>query len=435
MSLLTRRQQVCAKVGTAGTAPTWSTVEDAANAAFLIYEPSSARNQTLVARNPNRAQIGSLAGIPASVSGTHSFTCELKGSGTAGVAPKIGPLLRACGMSETINAGSAAVGTLIRDPSFSTGTVSPSVAGTFTGLLSGRLVIEVITVTLNTSVEVQATFYPGDGTAPASDNFTQSSGAAVTLTGVADGVTFDFGDPSSATAGIAVGDRFIIPLTSSAQASVTYKMLDDMSTSPVVDISTLQDGRAKRTYSCRGNCDLAFAFDDFAKAAFTMQGIPVADADVAILSGIAYETTVPVPFMNLTGTVLFTENPAPCFSAAAIAFNNDVQMRQCVVGHESGFKDATITSRAMTMEIDPESQLVAAVDFYALQRAGTEGVVQFTIGTVAGNIIDIVASKAQITNITQADRTGDIIDGLSLQLNQPMVDAGSGFSEISITFR
>lgn len=34
-----------------------------------------------------------------------TFACEARGSGTAGTAPEIGPLLRACGLTETINAG------------------------------------------------------------------------------------------------------------------------------------------------------------------------------------------------------------------------------------------------------------------------------------------------------------------------------------------
>lgn len=436
MSLLTRRQQVCALVGTAGTEPTWSNVETAANAAFLVYEPTSTRDQTLAPRNPARSQIGSLAGVPASVKGGLTFTCELKGSGTPGVPPKIGPLLRACGMSETVNTGTAAIGTVLRNAALSTGTVTPTLAGTFTGTKSGTLIIIVETVTTNTSVQFQATFYPGDGTAPASASFTQSSSSPVTLTGVAAGVTADFGDPSSSTTGIVVGDYFTSILTSVQQVSVTYKMIDDISGScPVVDMSVIQDGRAKRMYSARGTFDFVGAFDDFAKINFNFQGIPVNDADVALLSGVAYETTVPAPFLNLTSTQLFTEDPAPCFANFSLALNNDVQLKPCVVGHPSGFSLATITSRAITAEIDPEAQLVATVDFYALQRAGTAGEVSFTLGSTAGNIIEFTTTTAQITNITQGDRAGDIIDSLSLALNQPPTDSGSGYSEFSITFR
>lgn len=36
-----------------------------------------------------------------------AFECELKGSGSAGTAPKLGDLLEACGMSETVSAGSS----------------------------------------------------------------------------------------------------------------------------------------------------------------------------------------------------------------------------------------------------------------------------------------------------------------------------------------
>ena len=56
------------------------------------------------------AQVGSLSRLP-SVDGSKfvevTFKVELKGSGTAGTAPRIGPLLRACGFDQTIVASTS----------------------------------------------------------------------------------------------------------------------------------------------------------------------------------------------------------------------------------------------------------------------------------------------------------------------------------------
>ncbi len=49
--------------------------------------------------NPQQAYAGMLETI--------TITTELRGSGTAGTAPEIGPLLRACGLSETVSAGTS----------------------------------------------------------------------------------------------------------------------------------------------------------------------------------------------------------------------------------------------------------------------------------------------------------------------------------------
>lgn len=71
---------------------------------------------SILVRNPNltleglrmndrgavRASLGKLQKVYGGALGRLSFEVEVKGSGTAGTAPEIGPLLEACGMDETI---------------------------------------------------------------------------------------------------------------------------------------------------------------------------------------------------------------------------------------------------------------------------------------------------------------------------------------------
>lgn len=53
-------------------------------------------------RGAVRASLGMLQKVFGQRLARLSFECEVKGSGTAGTAPEIGPLLRACGMDETV---------------------------------------------------------------------------------------------------------------------------------------------------------------------------------------------------------------------------------------------------------------------------------------------------------------------------------------------
>lgn len=62
-------------------------------------------NGSRVSRDLDRATLGAQSEINTGPYMTASFAVELAGSGTAGTAPKWGPLLRACGFSETISAG------------------------------------------------------------------------------------------------------------------------------------------------------------------------------------------------------------------------------------------------------------------------------------------------------------------------------------------
>lgn len=56
----------------------------------------------MVERGAVRQSIGELQSIFGGTLARISFECEVKGSGTAGVAPEIGPLLEACGLEETV---------------------------------------------------------------------------------------------------------------------------------------------------------------------------------------------------------------------------------------------------------------------------------------------------------------------------------------------
>lgn len=103
MPLLDRKRAIVAKIET--TYGTDSAPTGAANAILVSDLDVTPIDAEMLDRDLLRAYLGSSQQIMAARSVQVSFSVEVAGSGTAGTAPKYGPLLRACGMAETITAG------------------------------------------------------------------------------------------------------------------------------------------------------------------------------------------------------------------------------------------------------------------------------------------------------------------------------------------
>lgn len=81
---------------------------DAANDALLVESPGwSNEGLRMNERMPIRKNIGSLQHIYGGALKTVTFDVELKGSGAAGTAPELDPVLRACGMGSTVVASTS----------------------------------------------------------------------------------------------------------------------------------------------------------------------------------------------------------------------------------------------------------------------------------------------------------------------------------------
>jgi hypothetical protein len=98
--ILSNRQIIAAKVEVAeGTAETLA----AADANAQILEPAKFEpNISMFERTLLDISYSNFKQIPGTRLATISFKCENKGSGTAGTAPAIGKLLKACGFLETV---------------------------------------------------------------------------------------------------------------------------------------------------------------------------------------------------------------------------------------------------------------------------------------------------------------------------------------------
>lgn len=103
MSLLKNRSVLLFKAEvTYRTDPVPTAAANAVLVENLSVKPANAR---MYQRMPVRTAFAKLKPIYAGHLMEISFDVEVKGSGAAGTAPEIGPLLRACGFGETISAG------------------------------------------------------------------------------------------------------------------------------------------------------------------------------------------------------------------------------------------------------------------------------------------------------------------------------------------
>lgn len=107
MSLLSRKRTILAKIESSyGVDPTPT---GAANAILVRNLDVSPLNGDVVPRDNIRPFLGNFDQLVASTNVACTFEVELAGAGTAGSAPAYGPLLKACGMAETLNALTSAV--------------------------------------------------------------------------------------------------------------------------------------------------------------------------------------------------------------------------------------------------------------------------------------------------------------------------------------
>lgn len=97
--LLTKKTVVLAKVESSyGSDPT----PTAASNAIMAYDPTITLTTDMKKRNPGNSDLTPFPEVRGKTYVEVKFSTELKGSGTAGTAPRLSPLFKACGLSETI---------------------------------------------------------------------------------------------------------------------------------------------------------------------------------------------------------------------------------------------------------------------------------------------------------------------------------------------
>lgn len=365
--LLTQRRQIAAKAEvTPGTAVALA----AADALIEPFELSVTEEVFKYERNPHGTSISANADLIGQRARRFAFTAELKGSGSAATAPKWGLFLEACKNTKKV-ASTLSIGAVTGGP-FQHGEV---ITGGTSGATAKVIKNTANGVTTLFIVDITGTFDVGSETITGA-----KSGATATETG-------------------------------GATASQGNAYFPTSAPGTAVSMGSYEDGFLKSGRGVRGTCVMTGQLGTPFRGAFDFMGAEDISGDSALLSGVNFDDTEPFPFMQ-TNLVLGAFNPI--FANLEINLNNQVAMREDAGVTAEGYISALVTDRRVTATLDCEAELAATKNFYLEWHNRTLQYFALTIGNVAGNIVELIGPKVQITNIRDGDRNGIALMQLDL---------------------
>jgi hypothetical protein len=360
MAMLMRKRQLAAKIESIeGTAETLAAVD----AKLLAYDPKVSFSPGAFDRNPVRSSLSRVGKVFGKFAAGLNFKMELRGSGIATTEPEWGRVLRACGFGVS-DLRSITIGAVTSGP-FQHGEI---ITGG-TSLATGRVIIDTVTGTTTLYyVAITGTFQNSE-----------------VLTGGTSGATATTGSTSSAVGKVWEPVSFYV---------------DNI---PSLTMATYEGGLvSKKIKGARGNVKFTLRTGEPVMMDFSFQGVRSSVADVASLSGIAHETTVPPVFQD--AAFLMGAYGAKV-SEIDIDIGNSLAARDDV-NDSMGLLSFLIADRMPVGSVDPEMVTIATYDFYAKWFAGTMVALDFTVGSTTGNKFRFFAPKVQYTGAEDVDRNG-----------------------------
>lgn len=341
--------------------------------------------------NPNLVQANEATGtldpfesrIPAGMK--VSMTCDvyLKGSGTAGTAPRLGRFLTAAGFAEVVTATAV--------PS------SPEACG------AGG---STTTAQLGASAGTTAQQYRG---MPAI-----FEGDVEGLTTITDYTTGKIATLANTFAAIDADTDYQIPV------NVLYKPTSVGSDIKILTAKLFRDGVRILMSDVRLSFQLMVDAAGVGKISITMQGILVDYDDESM--PVLPEDTVPKPvFRGATGGHFSIQRVPVAIRQFMVDIGNALVATPNPNAAE-GFDGPIITARNTTGRVDPNRAAKATVDYVAGIRAGTKYIMHARWGSVAGNRIALTCPYAQVVDEGDEDAEGVAKSALQFDLNKP--DAG-----------
>lgn len=363
-----KRRQIAAKVESVeGTAETLT----ASEAALLLvgdlsYElvPESERREIIQASKSNWSD---LIGVEMARIG---MGVELRGSGSASTAPSFGTLLKGASYGETA-VKKIAVGAITSGP-FLHGEVITGGTSSGTGRVVGQYATGVTHVY----------YVPVSGTLQDAETITGAGGASATT--------------SSAPA----DGGFVYEPVSTGDPSLTMAMY--------------HDGLKKLLVGNRANVTLGIAgAGKPGILRFSFTGVHGGVTDVALLSGITYESSLPPVAKN--GTVRLGSY-TPIAKSFDLDMGNSVALRTSMAASK-GAISAKIPSREPRGTLTIETPLVADKDVWGNLTGVVVEELELGIGSVEGNRFKVIVPQLQITGVPEGDE--NLISTLALAFKAP----------------
>lgn len=206
--------------------------------------------------------------------------------------------------------------------------------------------------------------------------------------------------------------------------SATYALASD--TIPSATLAMYVDGKVYKLWGARGTVKLSLEAGKPGIFSFEFTGADFSELDGNLLAGTSLSVVVPPVFTDASLTI---DSYSAILSKLDIDMANAVSLRKDA-NKESGHLSAVITSRESTCSFDPENVLIATEDFFGNWRSGAQMALSMTIGSAAGNTIEITAPKVQYDGVAMAERDGQSTLDITALL---AADAGDDEWQIQIT--
>jgi hypothetical protein len=318
-----------------------------------------------------------------------SFSCEVKGSGTAGHAPEIGALLQACALGETVVADTSVTYAPVSTPSsHKSVTIGYYQDGMFRKLYGCR---GTVSFSLEAGGKMMAAFEMTGHQVCAG---TAQAGAATTIT--------------LASTSSAVDDTYngqTVTVTSGTGAGQSAVITDYVGSTKVATVASWSVATPDNT------------------SVYKISGGPI---DAALVTP-TYDSTVPVP---LVAVPLSIGGYAAAITKLELSLGNTLAM-PANVSAPDGFAEIRVTGRDIAGSFDPEATLVATKDWENEWESGQQqAIATGTIGTTAGNKISLSLPYAYYREIGPGDR-----DGIRTYEIGYAATESSGDDELQIVFQ
>lgn len=381
MGLLSRKKTVLAKIeSTYGTDPT----PVAANAILVKNFNISPLDSELIGRDLYRSYLGNSQQLIVDSKVSLDFEVELAGSGTRGVAPGWGPLLKACAFAETLNTSSVSI------------TRSGAVA-TVTLASHGLAVGDSIKISGATESEYNGTFTIA--TVPTSGTFTYAVS----------------GSPATPATGSPV-----------LGTTVVYEPVSDPASMDSVSIYFNLDGVLHKILGARGSAEFTISAKQIPVIKFNFQGLFSTPTDTAA-PAVDYSLFQTPKVANTTNTTAFSLfSFAGNLESMNLNMSNQVEKRTLI-----GNEEVIISDRKPAGTFLFEAPLMASKNFFDIAEGGDHGTMTILHGIDNGHKVQLDCPNVSIGNPSYQDSQG--INMISVPFVAEPTDSGN--DEITVTVK
>jgi len=371
MSMLIRKRQLAAKIeAVEGVAETLL----AADAGILVnFSPKASYDPQMYQRDPVRASLTKMGKLAGKRSAGIDFSVELKGSGSVSIEPEWLRLVKACGFASNA-LKKISIGAITSGPYQHGETITGGMSGA-----TGRVVIKTVNGTPTLYfIALSDTFESGE-----------------TITGGTSGAT------ATATAD-PVSAGFEIKPISSSVISLTMGLFED--------------GIRKVLKGCRGTVKFNFKIGEPATLDFSFKGVESGVADVPMLTGVSFDSTVPPVLLN---AVMSCDGVSLNIGEMEIDVANTLASKD-KIDDAKGIISFMITGRDMQGSFNPEMVPVATHDFFSKWFGNTPMAVDLAYGETEGNKFRFYAPGIIYNKVDDGDRDGIQLAQTSFDLTGSM---------------